>query len=45
MKAFGSGFKTLHDTGMGQGSGMSEWLGLGFGELKSFTRNDRPHVR
>jgi len=38
MKAFGPGFKTLHDTGMGPGSGMSAGLGSDFGEFKSFTK-------
>jgi hypothetical protein len=30
MKAFGPGFKTLHGTGMGPSSGMSEGLGFDF---------------
>ena len=36
MKAFGSGFKPLHDTGMGTSSGMSEGLGPDFGKILSF---------
>jgi hypothetical protein len=36
MKAFGPGFKPLHDTGMGPGSGMSEGLGSDFdGEFEA----------
>ena len=41
MKAFGHGFKLLHDTGMGPASGMSEGAGSDFEEMKSFARSDR----
>jgi hypothetical protein len=40
MKAFGAGFKPLHDTDMGPSSGMSEELGLDFREVKSFLGNE-----
>ncbi len=35
MKAFGSGFKTLHDVGMGLSSGMRVGLGLHLSEKPS----------